>query len=268
MSIDVLEQSILYEDESLVVLNKPAGWVVNRAASYKELTIEDWWEERSGYRFEVAGDRDTNSPGEVELPYGTPEEIFAKRHGIVHRLDKDTSGILLLAKTPAVLVDLLRQFRDREVHKTYTALVHGKVQPADGIIRLPMQRSAGDYKKFAVSVDGKMSETHYHVRTYFSGLPAGIGEKKGKGYQGFSLLELYPKTGRTHQIRVHLSTIKHPIVGDRTYAGRKRITVDSQWCPRQFLHAKAITFSHPLSKEQVTYEAPLAEDLKTVIDLL
>lgn len=262
MDISELDQAIVFEDDALVVLNKPAGWVVNRAESYKDLTVEDWAEKKFSVPSYQFSEKD-----EVAGEYGSAKDIFLKRNGIVHRLDKDTSGILILAKTPTVLVDLLRQFRDREVQKKYIALTHGKLQPEEGIIRLPMQRSEGDYKKFAVSVDGKMSETHYKVLQYFSGLPKGISEKKGKGYQGFSLVELFPKTGRTHQIRVHLSTIKHPIVGDSTYAGRKRIAIDKEWCPRQFLHAKEITFTHPVTKQSLTLEAPLATDLQTVLSL-
>jgi 23S rRNA pseudouridine1911/1915/1917 synthase len=262
MEFSQLDEAILFEDDAIVVINKPAGWVVNRADSYKDKTIEDWTEERfdiGNYKF---SDEDS-----IDGEYGSAKDIFLKRNGIVHRLDKDTSGVLLLAKTPSALVELLRQFRDREVEKKYVALTHGKLQPTEGIIRLPMQRSEGDYKKFAVSVDGKLSETHYKVIQYFSGLPKGISEKKGKGYQGFSLVELLPKTGRTHQIRVHLSTIKHPIVGDGTYAGRKRIAIDKEWCPRQFLHAKEVTFTHPIKKQSMTVVAPLAPDLEAVLSL-
>ncbi len=240
--------------------------MVNRAVSYKELTVEDWIIHRKINR---VTDKQINRKKEVESSdYGTPEEIFEQRHGIVHRLDKDTSGILLLAKHPESLVELLRQFRDREVHKEYTALVHGKLQPEQGSIRLPLARSSGDYTKFGVDVDGKVAETAYAVSHYYSDLPAGIAQKKGKMYQGFSLVTLHPKTGRTHQIRVHLAAIKFPIVGDGVYVGRKRAVVDKQWCPRQFLHASAITFTHPMTKKEVSFAAPLAPDLVEVLKKL
>lgn len=263
MDFKELEQSILFEDDALVVLNKPAGWVVNRAASYANLTIQDWAEQKfSVHSF------DFSQKDEEYGEYGSRKDIFLERGGIIHRLDKDTSGILLLAKTPEALVEMLRQFRDREVQKTYEALVHGKLSPDDGIIRLPMSRSDHDYTKFAVTIDGRLSETHYHVLEFFPGNPRGISEKKGKSYQGFTHLELKPKTGRTHQIRVHMAALKHPIVGDGTYAGRKRIVLDSEWCPRQFLHAKAIEFVHPVTKAMMHFDAPLAPDLQKALEFL
>ncbi len=266
MDFKELEQSIIFEDDSLLVINKPAGWVVNRSPSYDDKTVQDWMEEsrisRSG---RSVGSEKTISD---ENPYGTPQEIFDERGGIVHRLDKETSGVLILAKTPEVLVELLRQFREREVTKTYEALVHGKLQPDTGIIRLPMNRSDHDYKKFEVSADGRLSETHYQVLEHFPGNPRGISEKKGKSYQGFTHIMLMPKTGRTHQIRVHMAALKHPIVGDGTYSGRKRIVLDKEWCPRQFLHAKSIEFVHPVSKEMKHFDAPLADDLTIALGYL
>lgn len=263
MEFSQLDQSVLFEDDVLLVLNKPAGWVVNRADSYHDLTVQDWAEKRfsiTSYPFSAKNEE----PGE----FGSQKEIFIERGGIIHRLDKDTSGILLLAKNPDVLVEMLRQFREREVSKTYEALIHGKLTPDEGIIRLPMSRSDHDYKKFAVSADGRLSETHYKVIQHFPGLPKGISEKKGKSYQGFTLLDLMPKTGRTHQIRVHMAALKHPIVGDATYAGRKRIVLDQEWCPRQFLHAKSIEFIHPVTKEHMHSDAPRPPDLETVLTFL
>lgn len=263
MDFKELDSSILFEDDSLVVLNKPAGWVVNRADSYTDLTIQDWMEERYSLLNFQFSDED-QIPGE----YGSRKEIFLERGGVAHRLDKDTSGLLILAKTPGVLIEMMRLFRERHVAKTYEALVHGKLQPNEGIIRLPMSRSDHDYTKFAVNPDGRLSETHYSVIEHFPGLPKGISEKKGKSYQGFTLLTLMPKTGRTHQIRVHMAALKHPIVGDATYAGRKRIVLDKEWCPRQFLHAKTLEFIHPVTKEPMHFEAPLPEDLKKTLKYL
>ncbi len=263
MDFQELERSILFEDDSLLVINKPAGWVVNRATSYEGLTVQDWTEERFAVK-----DFPFTAADEVPSEYGSRKEIYLDRAGIVHRLDKDTSGILLLAKTPDSLLELLRQFKDREVSKTYQALIHGKLSPDAGIIRLPMNRSDHDYKKFEVSIDGRLSETHYKVLQFFPGLPKGMSEKKGKSYQGFTLVDLMPKTGRTHQIRVHMSALKHPIVGDGTYAGRKRIILDKEWCPRQFLHAKSIEFVHPITKEAQHFDAPLAPDLVQTLTFL
>lgn len=269
MDFKELEQSILFEDDALVVLNKPAGWVVNRAASYADLTIQDWMEERYQIsEISVQRSAECRELDAEDYPYGTPEEIFLERGGVAHRLDKDTSGLLVLTKTPAVLAEMMRQFREREISKTYEALVHGKLSPDAGIIRLPMSRSDHDYTKFTVDADGRLSETHYSVLQHFPGLPRGISEKKGKSYQGFTYLTLMPKTGRTHQIRVHMAALKHPIVGDATYAGRKRIVLDTEWCPRQFLHAKTLEFVHPVTKAKMQLMAPLADDLQTALAYL
>lgn len=263
MDFKELEQSILFEDDALVVLNKPAGWVVNRADSYTDLTIQDWMEKK----YSVLSFQFSEKDKEEGL-YGSQKNIFLERGGVAHRLDKDTSGLLILAKTPTVLIEMMRQFREREVSKTYVALVHGKLAPDTGIIRLPMSRSDHDYTKFTVDADGRLSETHYQVLQHFPGLPKGMSEKKGKSYQGFTYLQLMPKTGRTHQIRVHMAALKHPIVGDATYAGRKRIVLDKEWCPRQFLHAKTLEFVHPITKVMMQLEAPLAPDLQATLTFL
>lgn len=260
MNTSELDTAIVHEDSAIVVLNKPAGWVVNRSETYKEQTVQDWFEERLGVS---PTSKAVRSVGED----ATPEEIFASRGGVAHRLDKETSGLLLLAKTPEALRELMRQFKAREVKKTYVALVHGKVVPETGSIRLPMDRSDEDYKKFAVKPEGRMSETEYEVLEYLPGLPKPIAPRKGKSYQGFTLVRLTPKTGRTHQIRVHMSAIKHPLVSDATYAGRKRLVVDLEWCPRQFLHASTLCFTHPTTNEPLCFEAPLARDLQAALRL-
>jgi 23S rRNA pseudouridine1911/1915/1917 synthase len=267
MEFSVLNDNILYEDEDIIVLNKPAGWVVNRAATYTDVTIQDWMETKlKGSTLKVKSGGGVTQDEDNE--YGTPEEIFALRTGIVHRLDKDTSGTLLLAKNPVALAELMRQFRERETEKAYVALVHGKLIPSSGTIRLPMDRSFTERKKFSIQPGGRMSETEYKLLEHYPGLPKGISPKKGKSYQGFSLVELTPKTGRTHQIRVHMSAIKHPLVGDSMYAGKKRIALDNEWCPRQFLHAKKLCFTHPTSQERVCFESPLASDLSQVLESL
>lgn len=264
IDFSALEANILYEDDDLLAINKPAGWVVNRSHTYDGLTVQDFSAHRLGLTIQAT----PLLTSTTEHPFGTPSEIFNERLGIVHRLDKDTSGVLLLAKNEATLIELLRQFKSREVHKTYVALVHGKLSPTTGIIRLPMERSSNDFKKYTVSVDGKLGETRYNVVEFYPQLPTGISAKKGKSYQGFSLVELEPKTGRTHQIRVHMSAIKHPLVGDELYTGKKKYPIDVQWCPRQFLHAKQLQFVHPTTKQTLTIQAPLPEDLATVLKKL
>lgn len=260
-----LNPHIIFEDEQIVVLDKDAGVVVNKSMTYAQETIQDWMAHRLGLNtLQVVTKHQKTDPDSSD--YGTPEEIFAARQGIVHRLDKDTSGILILAKTPQALVELMRQFKSHLTKKTYVALVHGKVTPQEGIIRLPLDRSEQNRTKFAVRADGRLSQTHYRAKAFFPGLPKGIHQKKGKSYQGFSLVELFPKTGRTHQIRVHMSAIHHPLVGDGLYVGKKRALLDREWCPRQFLHATQLCFLHPLTQKETCFTSKLPADLQAVLD--
>lgn len=269
MTIGDLDSHILFEDDAIIVLDKPAGWVVNRSHTYAEPTIQDWMADKLHIDVHTVGEEKLDTDGDSAMTaYGSLTDIFTQRTGIVHRLDKDTSGVLLLAKTPEALHTLMTQFKERLTEKTYVALVHGKVVPQEGIIRLPMARTSGDGMKFAIHADGRMSETQYRVLEHFPGLPKGMHQRKGKSYQGFTYIELMPKTGRTHQIRVHMSAIKHPLVADTLYAGKKKQMLDSEWCPRQFLHAKKLCFTHPVSQERMCVESPLAPDLQQVLDLL
>jgi 23S rRNA pseudouridine1911/1915/1917 synthase len=152
----------------------------------------------------------------------------------------------------------MRQFKERETQKEYAALVHGLIEPDEGIIHLPLGRNPFNRHKFQVDVFGKIATTHYKVREKFS--------VHDDDYQdGFTLVELHPKTGRTHQIRVHMAHLGYPLVGDEVYGGRKRADRDRVWCARHFLHAKAIAFSHPITHEQVTFEAPLPDDLEAAL---
>lgn len=207
---------ILYEDNSLVAINKPAGVVVNRAQSVKEETIEDWARKRN--------------------------EGSLDRGGVVHRIDKETSGILLIAKTPEAFEKLQRQFKERSVKKTYLALVHGKLVPSQGEIRVPIGRLPWNRQRFGVVPDGKEAVTRYKV----------IKD---------NLIELYPETGRTHQIRVHLKYINHPVVGDYLYAGRKTARDDRKWAGRVMLHAWKLSCSHPISGKTIALEAPIPDDM-------
>ena len=178
------------------------------------------------------------------------------RNGIVHRLDKETSGILLIAKTKASFEELQRQFKERIVHKTYIALVHGRVErgEVDGVIDAPVGRLPWRRDRFGVLPDGREAVTEY---------------KKIDDYvlenDKFSLLELKPKTGRTHQIRIHLKHIGHPIVADEFYAGRKTARHDRKWCPRLFLHAGGITFLHPITRKEISFKSDLPQDLSVAL---
>lgn len=275
---------ILYEDHDLLLINKPAGVVVNRAETTAETTVQEWMEERLKKESIELADWKSLVPADFNTEYGTPEVIFKERGGIVHRLDKDTSGALLLAKNPGALVNVLAQFKKRQTHKTYTCLVHGKFKFAKGTISAPLGRASLDRKKFAVVAEGRLAETEYQVEEFFPHLDVDAiiqrhkkekgdeafknFKKKARVYQGFSLVTCWPKTGRTHQIRVHLKHIGHPLVGDLTYLGHKRAKLDPIWCSRQFLHASSLGFTHPRNQDKLTIEAPLAEDLKQVMSFL
>ena len=243
---------ILYEDEFLLVLNKPAGWVVNRSETIKEETLQDWIENNLKLKI---------------------ENLKSYRSGIVHRLDKDTSGVLVVAKTPEVFENLQKQFKERMVKKRYLVLVHGRIQPSEGIIRAPIARSPFDRKKFGVFLGGREAETKYKTISNLKPacLPVDRYGRTGRSKNSkeeFSLLEVEPKTGRTHQIRVHLKYLGYPVVADEFYAGRKTYRADKLWCPRQFLHASELSFIHPQTGKRVKFSAPLPLDLKKALEYL
>ena len=222
----VTTPKIVWEDNVILVLDKPAGWVVSRAeTTCGEKTVQDWLEEKI--------------------------KITIERAGIVHRLDKETSGLLLVAKTPEAFVNLQEQFKARKIKKKYLALVHGKVEPPGGTIRAAIARSPFDRKKFGIFLGGREAETKYKTISNYS--------------EKFTLLELAPKTGRTHQIRVHLKYLGHPVVGDEKYAGRKTSRADRRWCPRQFLHASCLSLTHPQTGKKVEFSSNLPTDLRVAI---
>jgi 23S rRNA pseudouridine1911/1915/1917 synthase len=267
---------VIFEDDFLLAINKPAGVVVNRAATVEEPTVQDWIKAKLGE--EQGIEEIINQPDEWQqfIPenfsaqYGTAAEIFARRQGLVHRLDKDTSGVLLLAKNPGVLVNLLHQFKQRKTQKKYLCLVHGQLKVESAAIRAPVARSTHNRHKFRAKIDGREAVTYYRLKDFYSKLNVKklsaeqrrqLGDNLASYQQGFSLLECLPKTGRTHQIRVHLAHIKHPIVADTTYGGQKRSRLDLVWCPRQFLHAQQLRFQHPQTDEKTVFTAELAADL-------
>lgn len=216
---------VLFEDDSILVLNKPPGIVVNRAESVKGETVQDW----------------------VEKTY----HIFIEdRAGIVHRIDKETSGILLVAKSQEAFSELQRQFKERLIHKTYIAITHGMIVPGEGEINAPVGRLPWNRERFGIVPGGKESITKYKVQ---------------KTVQDMSVVELYPESGRTHQIRVHLKYINHPIVGDYLYAGRKTARRDRTWAPRVMLHAWKLSCTHPATGSRLAFEAPIPDDMDKVI---
>jgi len=234
---------IVYEDSDLLVVNKPPALIVNRSEAHPGVvTLQDWVEESSRCKVQSA------KLGEGE---------FYERSGIVHRLDKDTSGLLVIAKTPEAFLDLKRQFKERRVKKGYLALVHGKVEPSSGVVNKPIGRNPKDPKKFAVVEGGRPATTKYVAAESYSA-------RNG----GYTLLNVEPRTGRTHQIRVHLKSIGHPVVGDKLYASRRQVREDKKWVPRQFLHAYRLGFNHPRTGEWLAFEAGLPADLEKVLDKL
>ncbi len=294
------EPEIVFEDEDILILNKPAGMVVNRSQTWTGVTIQDWLAER--WQKEKAGGGDESEENEriqggerseewrFLLPedytgeFGSAEEIFTDRVGIAHRLDKETSGLLLVGKNPGTLMNLLDQFKKRLVIKSYLALVHGLMAIKEDRVNLPMGRRASNRLLWAVRPDGRTAITDYQVLKEWPGiniekLQERIITEPELGrmwprkeitnlYQGFTLIECKPKTGRTHQIRVHLTHLHHPLVGDNVYGSARKIRLDQVWCPRQFLHAAEIIFKHPRSGEEMTVRAELPADLQSVLGFL
>ncbi len=233
---------ILYEDGAVVVIDKPVGVICNRAETVKVETLQDWWESR----YKVAS----------ESTKTEDESYFLERSGLVHRLDKETSGVMIMAKTVPSFVELLRQFREREVQKTYVALTHGLWKVRVGEISLPIGRRSDNRQRMGVREDGRESVTNYRVREEFKSwsFPREL-KVEDRGYTGFSLVEFMPKTGRMHQIRVHARHMGHPIVGDEQYGGRKRSREDRKWCSHVMLMAKTLELTHPITKERVRWDS-------------
>lgn len=209
---------IAHEDESIIVVDKPAGLVVHPAPAQRDGTLLNALLERC--------------PG---LPDGP-----GMRRGIVHRLDKDTSGLLVVAKTESAYTDLTAQLQRRAFHKVYLALVRGRVEPCRAAIESPIARDPANRQRMAVVEGGREAISQYRVL---------------ERHPGCSLVEVKLVTGRTHQIRVHFSTLGHPVVGDRTY-GRGPHSI-----ARQFLHAVVLGFLHPESGEYVEFSSDLPGDL-------
>ena len=257
-----MEQEVIFEDEDMLVLDKPAGMIVNRADTTKDLaTVQDFVEKylkiripKHEVRNKSEGSNDRNGFEFRDLNFE-----FTNRVGIVHRLDKETSGILLVAKTLKAFINLQAQFKERKVKKTYVALTHGKIEPAEGEINVPVGRLPWNRKRFGVIADGRESVTKYKTINNF---------QLTMNHELLTLVELYPKTGRTHQIRIHLQYIHHPIFADSLYAGRKTGRQDRKLLPRIFLHASKISFFHPKTNELISFETPLPRDLNNFLESL
>jgi len=249
----IFDVPIIFEDESLVVINKPSGMTANRSdTTGGEQTVQDWMEEHCGWEKGEAGG------GPIGDEADEDGSDFKSRSGLVHRLDKETSGVLILAKNEEVFLQMQSQFKNREVKKTYKALAHGRVTPPTGEINVPVGRLPWNRRQFGVVAGGKEAQTHYELISYY--------RSDDKKRETLSMLELHPVTGRTHQIRVHLQYLGHPIFSDFLYAGRKTQRDDRTLLARVFLHAAHITFVHPITKENMSLEAPLPPELIKVMD--
>jgi 23S rRNA pseudouridine1911/1915/1917 synthase len=245
-----LEDIIVYEDGSFIVVDKPSGLVVNRSETIEDETLQD-----------------------LISDYLKLDDLgVGDRAGIVHRLDRETSGLLIIAKTASAFENLQKQFKNRTVQKEYVALVHGNVDNVEGVIDSPIGR-VGGFGRFGIVQGGRESKTSYVVdqrlhidEEMFTKLTEDMNRNKVRYLKvhglSFSLLTLAPKTGRTHQLRVHLKSINKPIVSDKIYGPGRLLSFDLTWCPRLFLHAKSIEFTHPETGKDMFFDSELPEDLK------
>ncbi len=244
---EAIPLDIVYEDADLLVVNKPAGMVVHPACGHRTGTLIN---AVLAHCPEMAGMEDT------------------LRAGIVHRLDKETSGLIIVAKNEAARQHLQQQFQRREVKKIYLALLEGHLEPAQGLIEAPIGRDPRHRKRMAVMKEergGRKARTAYRVVEYLT-LPA------GKMPHLYTLVEAQPVTGRTHQVRVHFAFIGHPLVGDSVYGFRKQpLKAGGDGLPplgRQFLHAQLLGFHLPRSNRYVEFRAELPTDLRQVLERL
>ncbi len=216
---------VLYEDEDVLVIDKPAGLVVHPSPGHLDGTLVDGL---------LAANPEIVDVGEADRP------------GIVHRLDRDTSGVMIVAKNDSAQKFLTAQFEDRSVEKHYLGLIEGRLDPDHGAIEAPIGRDSRNRQRMAIVHRGRSARTDYAVVEHFD---------------RHTLVDIRPLTGRTHQIRVHFASIKHPIVGDRTY-GQASTVVE-----RQFLHAVGLSITLP-SGQRRQFDSPLRSDLDTALERL
>lgn len=269
--------TIIYEDDFMLVLEKPAGLVVNKSETISEETLQD---QLSDY-------------------FNLGEDLgIGERAGIVHRLDRETSGLMVIAKTHKAYEYLQAQFKERKIQKEYTALVHGIIRVDRGEIDAAIGR-VGSFGKFGVVSGGREAKTAYQVEgryeiseEIFHRILYPSNEVRSPDYDSsryrsnnismtksrvnylsnhareYTLVTLMPKTGRTHQIRVHLKSIGHCVVSDLIYAPSKLLKFDLLWCKRLFLHAKSLEFIHPGTGKRIFFESSLPVDLTAALGQL
>lgn len=232
--------ALVYEDDYIMVLDKPAGWIVNDSSTVIEkcFVLQNYL--RNNFSYSIS--RNVNL-----------------RSGIVHRLDKDTSGLILVAKQKKAFFALQSIFKKREIKKGYIALVHGRIPNFGGEINAPVGRLPWNRERFGVFPGGREAFTSYRLESFFKKIDTG---------EFFSLVKVFPKTGRTHQIRVHFKYLGCPLVSDLYYGGRKTSRRDLEWCPRLFLHSFYISFSHPIAGNILEFSIDLPHDLRRVLSKL
>ena len=238
MKPEPIPLDVLYEDEAILVLNKPAGLVVHPAPGHWSGTLVN----ALLHHF--------------DSPHGSLSTIGGKeRPGLVHRLDKETSGVMVVAKTDEAHRSLAAQFKQHSITRVYEALAWGAIKKPEGMIELAIGRDVKERKKFSArTARPKASATVYRVVQRLGKLA--------------TLVELSPRTGRTHQIRVHLAALGHPVLGDPTYGGRKVRELEGVMIPRVMLHARTLGFLHPTTGRHVGHTSPLPLDMSAVIDAL
>ena len=225
------EIPILFEDDSVVVVDKPVGIAAHPSPGWSGPTVTGSLA-AAGHRLASTG--------------------AAEREGVVHRLDVGTTGAMVLAKTPGAYTSLKRQFKERTVDKEYHAIVHGLLDPLEGTVDAPIDRHPSKDYKWAVVAGGRPSITHYRTL---------------EAWPHASLVEVHLETGRTHQIRVHMSAMRHPCVGDLTYGADPTVAQDLG-LTRQWLHARRLGFEHPETGDRVVVESPYPADLQNALDRL
>ena len=223
--------TVVYNDDDIVVIDKPVGCAAHPSPGWMGPTVVGALM-AAGYTISTSGP--------------------AERAGVVHRLDAGTSGLMIIAKTDAAYLKLKEMFRDHDVEKTYHALVQGHMDPSSGTIDAPIDRHPKEDHRFAVVATGKESITHYEVIEY---------------YRSVSLVKVELETGRTHQIRVHLSALNHPLVGDTTY-GADPVLGKKMKMSRPWLHALELRFNHPITGMALELVAPYPPDLQASLALL
>jgi len=284
-----MKPKIIFEDDQILVVDKPAGLIVNRSDTCGEETLQD----------------------QLSKYFNLGKNLgIGDRAGIVHRLDRETSGLLLVAKTQEAFENLQRQFKDRKVAKEYIALVHGAMKNESGTIDADIGR-IGKFGKFGAVDQGRASRTDFKVVSRYqlrescfnvlisvgrtsidsvrfsdiSGSPLKLCLRRMADIhqniltrprinylrhhaEDYTLLHLFPRTGRTHQVRVHLKSIGHPVVSDLIYTPQKLLKFDLSWCPRLFLHAQSLEFINPVSGKGLKLTCDLPKDLQEALGFL